>query len=333
MEETESMRAVIVDGEGAPEDLAVRTVERPTLGPDELLVRVHATALNRADLLQREGKYPPPPGASPILGLEMAGTVEEVGQTGATWNPGDRLCGLLPGGGYAEYAVIHRDLAIPMLPSMSFEEAAAIPEVFLTAFQALHWYGEIDAHKSVLIHAGASGVGTAAIQLTKAAGATAFVTASSGKHDACLSLGADLAIDYKTEDFVERVRDVTDGRGADLILDFVGAPYFRKNLQVLALDGRLVLLATLGGSTVDRVNLRDLFSKRASLFASTLRSRSLEYKVRLTHDFTSYAMPLFEAGSLRPVIDRVFEWTDASDAHRYMGENRNVGKIVLRVTD
>lgn len=326
-----SMRAVVAEGEGGPEVLSIGRTERPRPGPEELLVRVRATALNRADLLQREGKYPPPPGASEILGLEMAGTIEDVGSPTSTWNPGDRIFGLLPGGGYAEYAVIHRDMAIPMLPSMTYEEAAAIPEVFLTAFQAIHWYGQVDASMRVLIHAGASGVGTASIQLARAMGATVYVTASAGKHDACLALGAAAAIDYHREDFAERIASLTGGAGVDLIVDFIGAPYFQQNLDALAVDGRLILLATMGGSKVRAFNLRDLFRKRAHLITSTLRSRALEYKIQLTRDFTVHAMPMFEDGTLRPVVDRVFDWSDVRDAHSHMGENRNVGKIVLTV--
>ncbi len=328
-----TMKAVVVEEPGGPEKLSIGWAKKPVPREDELLVRVHATALNRADLMQRAGRYPPPEGTSPILGLEMAGTVEAVGPACPTWNVGDRVCGLLPGGGYAEFAVIHRDLAIPLLPTLSFLEAAAIPEVFLTAFQALHWYGEVDGSKRVLIHAGASGVGTAGIQLARAAGATVYVTASAGKHETCLALGADAAIDYKTEDFAERIDELTESRGVDVIVDFIGAPYFKQNAAALAVDGRWILLATLGGSRVEEVDLRDLFRKRASFFASTLRDRDLGYKIRLTQDFTSLAMPLFEVGTLKPVIDRVFDWTYVADAHRYMSANRNEGKIVLRVGD
>lgn len=326
-----TMKAIVVKKPGGPEQLRMGMVEKPVPREDELLVRVQATALNRADLMQREGRYPPPEGASPILGLEFAGIVEEAGRGCPTWNVGDRVCGLLSGGGYAEYAVIHRDMAIPLLPSLSFVDAAAIPEAFLTAFQALHWYGEIASGKRVLIHAGASGVGTAGIQLARAAGATVYVTASAGKHEICLGLGADAAIDYKTEDFAERIEELTGGEGVDVIVDFIGAAYFHQNAASLALDGRWILLATLGGSRVEDVDLRDMFSKRASFFASTLRSRDRDYKIRLTQDFTALAMPLFENGTMKPVIDRVFAWTDVADAHRYMGANRNEGKIVLRV--
>lgn len=325
------MKAVMVEEPGGPEKLSIGSVRRPVPRDDELLVRVHATALNRADLMQREGKYPPPEGASPILGLEVAGTVEAAGRACPTWNVGDRVCGLLVGGGYAEYAVIHRDLAIPILPTLSFLEAAAIPEVFLTAFQALHWYGEISSAKRVLIHAGGSGVGTAAIQLAREADATVFVTASEAKHDVCLELGAKAAIDYRTEDFAARIEELTGGEGVDVIVDVIGAPYFTQNAASLAIDGRWVLLATLGGSRVERVDLRDLFRKRASFFTSTLRSRNLEYKIRLTRDFMGQIMPLFDDGTVKPIIDRVFDLSDVADAHRHMGENRNIGKIVLRI--
>lgn len=325
------MRAVVVDEPGGPEKLSIGFVPKPVPRDDELLVRVHATALNRADLMQREGRYPPPQGASPILGLEMAGTVEAAGRACPTWNAGDRVCGLLPGGGYAEYAVIHRDLAISIPPTLSFQEAAAIPEVFLTAFQALHWYGEIDRTKRVLIHAGASGVGTAAIQLARAAGARVYVTASARKHKTCLRLGARAAIDYESEDFATRIDELTGGAGVDVIVDFIGAPYFKQNASALALDGRWILLATLGGSLVAEVDLRDLFRKRASFFATTLRSRNLDYKIRLTQDFAGRSMSLFGDGTLKAVVDRVFDWTQVADAHQYMAENRNQGKIVLRV--
>ena len=198
------MNAVLVPEPGGPERLTFGTHPMPVPGENELLVRVKATALNRADLLQREGKYPPPEGASPLLGLEMAGVVEAYGRGCTMWNEGDRVCSLLEGGGYAEYVVIHQDLAVPLLPNQSFEEAAAIPEVFLTAYQALYWLGDLSEGRRVLIHAGASGVGTAAIQLVSAAGAHAFVTASGPKLDRCRELGAELAVDYRVEDFAAR---------------------------------------------------------------------------------------------------------------------------------
>lgn len=327
----ESMQALLVEEPGGPEQLQLGTAPKPTPGPEEVLVRVHATALNRADTLQRRGKYPPPEGASSILGLEMAGVVEATGKRVAHLNAGDRVFGLLPGGGYAGYAVIHREMAMAVPPGLSLEEAAAIPEVFLTAFQALHWLGALEGGEHALIHAGGSGVGTAAIQLARLAGARVAITASAPKHEVCRTLGAKTTIDYKTEDFAARVEDVTGGDGVDLIIDFIGAPYFEKNIQSLAVDGRLVLLATLGGSRLESVDLRSFFQKRIQLFVSTLRSRSLEYKIRLTQDFAAYALPAFVDGDLCPVIDRVYDWTEAVAAHRCMEANENTGKLVLRV--
>lgn len=325
------MKAVLVREAGGTENLYIGEVPRPEPAEDELLVRVKATALNRADLLQRQGAYPPPRGASDILGLELAGTVVTVGAACDGWTIGDRVFGLLPGGGYAEYAVLPGRMAMPIPALLSFEEAAAIPEVFLTAFQALFWLGNVQEGERVLIHAGASGVGTAAIQLARAVGAVPYVTASAQKHDACLALGAEAAIDYKTEDFAARIADLTNGQGADVILDFIGASYFEANIQSLARDGRLVVLALMGGRTVASVDLRALFAKRAHLLFTTLRSRSPSYKIDLTQAFSERMLPLFEEGLLKPVIDSVMDWSAVQDAHRRMGANKNIGKIVLRV--
>lgn len=325
------MRAVLVTQEGDPEHLAIGEVPTPEPGADELLVKVHATTLNRADTLQRRGRYPPPEGASEILGLDMAGTVEDMGPGCVEWNEGDRVFGLLAGGGYAEYALIHREMAMTIPPGLSMTETAAIPEVFLTAYQALDWLGAVQADDRVLIHAGGSGVGTAAIQLARAAGAHPYITASAPKHDTCRELGAEVTIDYKSENFAERIAQLTDGYGVDLIIDFVGAPYFHKNIDALAMDGRVVQLATLGGSTVENVSLRDLMAKRVHLLTSTLRSRSLEYKIRLTQEFAADILPLFIDGTVQPVIDSVYDWTEVAEAHRRMEANKNVGKIVLRM--
>jgi putative PIG3 family NAD(P)H quinone oxidoreductase len=327
------MRAVVVSEPGGPDRLQIGDIPTPEPGENELLVRVHATALNRADTFQRQGHYPPPDGAPETLGLEMAGTVADAGPGVVNWDEGDRVFGLLPGGGYAEYATIHADMAMSVPPGLSMEEAAAIPEVFLTAYQSLHWLGGIQAGHDVLIHAGASGVGTAAIQLVRAADARPVVTASAPKHEVCRSVGAEAAIDYETEDFAERVEALTDGRGVDIILDFIGAPYFHRNVESLATDGRIVQLATLGGATVEEVSLRDLMAKRAHLLATTLRSRSREYKVQLTQEFAADLLPRFVEGDLQPVIDSTYPWTQVADAHRRMENNENAGKIVLRVIE
>jgi len=325
------MRAVIVPEKGDPEHMTIGEVPTPKPGPDEVLVQVHATALNRADTFQRRGHYPPPEGASEILGLEMAGTVAGTGDRVVDWNEGDRVFALLDGGGYAEYTTVHKDRLMAMPPGLSMEEAAAIPEVFLTAYQALHWLGGLTPGHQVLIHAGASGVGTAAIQLTRLADAHPHVTASAPKHAVCRELGAETTIDYESEDFAERIADVTGGDGVDIILDFIGAPYFHKNVDSLGMDGRVVQLATLGGSTVEEVSLRALMAKRVHLLASTLRSRSLEYKVELTQEFAGDVLPQFVDGELRPVLDSVYDWVDVADAHRKMENNENAGKIVLKV--
>lgn len=325
------MRAIVVPEPGGPEQMTLDEVPTPTPGPDEVLVRVHATALNRADTFQRRGHYPPPEEASDILGLEMAGTVVETGDAVVDWHEKDRVFALLDGGGYAEYTVVHKDRLMAIPPGMSMKEAAAVPEVFLTAYQALHWLGGVQSGHRVLIHAGASGVGTAAIQLTRHEGAHPYITASAPKHDRCRLLGAEATIDYKTEDFASRIAEETDGDGVHIVLDFIGAPYFHKNVDVLTLDGRIVQLATLGGDTVEAVNLRKLMAKRAQLLASTLRSRSLAYKIQLTQEFAADILPAFVDGALRPVIDSTYDWTEVTAAHRRMENNENAGKIVLLV--
>lgn len=324
------MKAVLIKEFGGPEQLYIGEWEKPVPAPKEILVKVVATALNRADTLQRKGAYPPPPGASPILGLEMAGVVEAVGSEVHLWKKGDQVCGLLGGGGYAEYTTIHEALALPVPKGLSMEEAAAIPEVFLTAFQAIAWLAELKAGERILIHAGASGVGTAAIQLAKQMGAEILVTASAAKHQICLDLGAKHTIDYKSQNFEEAVNNLTDGKGVDVLIDFIAAPYFQQNLNSLAFDGRMVLLALMGGIKAE-VNMVNILRKRLHIKGSTLRARSLEYKIKLTQDLENFAWEKFESKELSPIIDSVFDWTEVAEAHRYMEANKNKGKIVLRV--
>ncbi|HEX7069217.1 MAG TPA: NAD(P)H-quinone oxidoreductase [Rhodothermales bacterium] len=328
---TDSMKAVLVTEPGGPENLTLGPFPKPSPAPDELLVRVAATALNRADILQRQGKYPPPPGTSELLGLEIAGTVAECGENCVGFAKGDRVFGLLGGGGYAEYAVINHRHAMPIPESMSMEEAAAVPEAFLTAYQALFWLGDLYEGATVLVHAGASGVGTTAIQLAREAEARVIVTASAAKHVDCIALGATHAIDYKNESFPDVVREITGGKGVDIIIDFIGAPYFKGNVDSLAMDGRIVILATMGGTIVPEFNIRDLFRRRGQVITSALRNRSIDYKARLTAAFATFALPRLEDGRLRPIIDRVFDWADVAEAHQRMESNLNVGKIVLRI--
>ncbi|MGH1364050.1 MAG: NAD(P)H-quinone oxidoreductase [Calditrichia bacterium] len=326
------MRAILVKEPGTAEELVMRDFPTPEPGSDELLVRVKATALNRADILQREGRYSPPQGASPILGLEMAGIVEQVGPKCSGWHKGDRVCALLPGGGYAQYVTVPARMAIPVPENFSFEDAAAIPEVFLTAYQALFWLGKLKRDEHVLIHAGASGVGTAAIQLVRNSGSMAIVTAGSDeKLQFCRDLGASVAINYRNEEFPEKVLDTTNGLGVNLILDCVGASYWEKNMESIAVDGRVVLIATMGGAKIDDFDLLNILRKRIHLLGTTLRARSREYKIDLTSAFVRNILPGFADGLYKPVVDSVYNWTEVRNAHIYMEENKNKGKIVLTV--
>lgn len=325
------MKALLVDNRGEKPSMVMGEQPTPSPGPGELLVKVKATALNRADLLQKSGNYPPPAGESPILGLDMAGVVEQVGSDVTRFRPGDPVFGLLPGGGYAEYCTIPEELSLPIPRGWSFEEAAALPEVFLTAWQALVWLGQIGEGETVLIHAGASGVGTAAIQLAnRLFGCRVITTAGSEeKLEVCRNLGADLAINYQEEEFSERIRSETGPESVDLIIDFIGAPYWEKNLNSLSQDGRLIILAMMGGAVGDRLRLGPLLRKRLTVRGSTLRNRDARYKKRLVADFWDRTEELFLKRELLPVIDSVYDWNDVEAAHRKMEENRNIGKIIL----
>lgn len=321
-----------MDGFGGPEVLLLGKAPDPVIGENELLVRVRATALNRADLLQRMGGYPAPKGTSDILGLEMAGEVVHAGPGVPGWKRGDRVCALLPGGGYAELAAVPAGMAMRIPDDMTFEQAAAIPEVFLTAYLNLFRLAGLRSGDKVLVHAGASGVGTAAIQLIREAGAVSMVTAgSSEKLNQCIQLGATAGWNYKHGPFASWVHERTDGRGVDIILDFIGAPYFEQNITSLAVDGRLVVIGTMGGAEVSSVNLGELLRRRLQVIGTALRSRSRSYKVQLTQDFADFALPRFADGRLKPVIDSVFDWSDVAEAHAYMASNANIGKIVLRI--
>jgi tumor protein p53-inducible protein 3 len=327
------MKAVLMSGLGGIEFLHIGEHAEPERKDDELLVRIRASALNRADLLQRRGKHPPPKGVPDILGLEMAGEIVDVGSSVGGWNAGDRVCALLPGGGYAERVAIPAGLAMRIPPNLSFEEAAAIPEVFLTAYQNLFNVAGLSRGQTVLVHAGASGVGTAAIQLIREAGARSLVTAGSPeKLGRCLRLGADAGWDYRQGPFAPWVAETTAGHGVDIVLDFVGAPYFEQNLACLASDGRMVVIGTLGGPEVANFSLRTLMSKRLQVTGAGLRSMDTPRKIALTRSFVEFALPRFADGRLAPVIDTVFDWREVGKAHERMEANANFGKIVLRVT-
>ena len=325
------MRAITFDTPGGPEVLHVAEVPDPVMGRQDLLIRVHATALNRADTLQRRGQYPPPPGESEILGLELAGVVEAVGADTHGFRPGDRVFGLVGGGGYAERAVLDYRMAMPIPSGWDFVQAAAVPEVFFTANETLFTLGNLQKGETVLIHAGASGVGTAGIQMARHAGARVFVTAgSSDKIARTVALGAKVGINYKEEDFAARILELTHRAGVEVIQDFIGAAYWQRNVQCLKVGGRLVLVGLMGGTKVD-ANLGLLLGKRLHVIGFVLRSQPLENKIAITQRFRQRWLPLLESGAIRPIIDTTFPLAEAAAAHRYMEENRNVGKIMLMV--
>lgn len=328
------MKAVVIKEPGGPEVLSIEEVETPRIGANEVLVRTRATALNRADLLQRRGFYPPPKGASDILGLEVAGEVIEIGERVTKAKKGDRVCALLPGGGYAQYAAIPEEMLIPIPENLSFEQAAGIPEVFLTAYMNLFQLGRLQEKDRVLVHAGASGVGTAAIQLIREAGAAAYATAGSDKKVAITKeLGAEDGWNYKQGSFLPWIKEKTNGEGVNIILDFVGAPYFEDNLQSLAMDGRLIVIGTMGGIHVDNVNLGFILRNRLQIIGTALRTQPPSKKIELTKSFAQFALDRFKDGRLKPIIDSVYDWNDVSKAHEYMESNANIGKIILKVTD
>lgn len=325
------MKAVQIVNPGKNSKLEIRDIPAPEPGDRELLVKIEATALNRADLHQRAGNYPPPEGAPDILGLEMAGIVEACGVEVDHWEPGDLVFGLLPGGGYAEYCVIHEDLAIPLPDNLTFEEASGIPETFLTAYQALTWLGNLQQNETVLIHAGGSGVGTSAIQLSRHL-FDARIATTAGKErklERCRELGAELAVNYQKEDFADEITSVFGKEPVNLIIDFIGAPYWHKNIDILATDGRLVYLSFLGGHRLENFSLAPFLKKRLTVKGSTLRSRSIGYKIKLTQDFWNKTSGYFEKGVLKPVIDTIYGWEEVEEAHKRMADDQNTGKIIL----
>ena len=322
------MKAITFATYGGPDVLHLEDVAEPVPTPDDLLVRVRASALNRADTMQRRGHYPPPPGESDILGLELAGEVEAVGANALGFKTGDRVFGLVGGGGYAEKACIDHRMAMPIPHDWDFVKAAAVPEVFFTANETLFTLGRLDAGETVLIHAGASGVGTAGIQMARQTGARVLVTVGSQEKVARTeALGAEAAINYKTADFAERVLELTDG-GVDLVQDFIGAAYWQNNLKCLKTAGRLVLVGLMGGAKVE-ADLGLIMRKRLQVIGSVMRSQPLENKIAITERFRSRWLPELENGRLQPLIDNSFPLADAAEAHQYMEENRNVGKIML----
>ncbi len=325
------MKAIIRNGDGGPEVLQLSEVPPPQTTQTQLLVDVKATALNRADLIQRRGGYPPPQGESEILGLEIAGTVAGMGVAVTGFNEGDRIFGLVGGGGYAEQAVIDYRMAMVIPEKWSFEEAAAVPEVFFTANENIFTLGQLAEGETILIHAGGSGVGTAGIQIAHHAGARVFVTAgSSNKIENCKALGAIAGINYKRSDFATEIERLTDGEGVDVVLDFIGAPYLARNLQILKAKGRLLQVGLMGGSATE-IDLGMVMRKRLQIIGSVMRPQSLDEKIAITQRFVQRWLPKLKAGTLRPVIDSVYPLAEAREAHQYMEANRNFGKIILKI--
>jgi len=327
----ETMRVVEIAAPGGPEVLrpAERPVPRPAAG--EILIRVHAAGVNRPDALQRAGAYAPPPGASDLPGLEAAGEVAAVGPGVARWRPGDRVCALLPGGGYAEYVTAPADHALAVPGELTMLEAAALPETFFTVWTNVFERGRLEAGETFLVHGGSSGIGTTAIQLASVRGARVFATAGSReKCDACEALGAERAIDYRSEDFVEVVRAATGGAGVDLILDMVGGDYLARDLRALATDGRLVMIAFLGGPRAE-LNFAQVMTRRLTLTGSTLRPQSVEAKARIARALEAEVWPLLASGRIAPVMDRTFPLEEAAAAHSRMESSAHIGKITLAV--
>ena len=329
------MRAAVVVNPKSSDAFEIQEVPDPPVGPDEVLIAVKTTALNRADLLQRRGRYSGPPGTrDDIPGLEAAGVIEATGERVTGWKPGDRVMALLGGNGYASKVVVHERLIIPIPPNLTFEEAASIPEVFLTAYDAIFMQCELVMGESVLVHAVGSGVGTAAVQLAAAQSCRVFGTAGSqAKLDAAAQLGLDVGINYHEADFADVIADRSNGRGVDVILDVIGGPYWHQNMKAIATKGRMIIVGSLGGAAVDGMVTSALSQKRASVRGTLLRGRPLEEKATLIQAFNDRVVPLFMDGTIRPIVDRVYALEQVGEAHAYMETNANFGKIVLKVDD
>ena len=325
------MKAVVLREHGGPEVLQIEDVPSPTFGAEDILVSVAATALNRADLLQRMGFYPNPfPQGPEIPGLEFAGTVKAVGERVTAWKVGDKVMGIVSGGAYAEELVLHERQAMAVPAGMSLHDAAAIPEVFITAWDALVVQGGLTSGRWAMVHAGASGVGTAAIQICKAIGARIIVTCSAGKVQSCKDLGADVVVDYTTQDFVEEVQRATNGSGVDVILDVIGGDYVERNVASLAVKGHIIQVGVMAGKPLP-FNVGLLLGKRASIMGTVLRARPLDEKIAITQRFIAEMLPLFGTGALKPVIDSSYPIADIAKGHEFMASNGNVGKIVIDI--
>lgn len=325
------MRVIEIAEFGGPEVLRIGQRETPAPGPGEVLIKVVAAGVNRPDVVQRYGRYPPPPGASDILGLEVSGHVAAKGEGVVQWQQGDAVCALVSGGGYAEYCVAPQAQCLRPPSRLTLIEAAAVPETFFTVWANVFQRGRLQRGETLLVHGGSSGIGTTAIQLGVAFGARVFATAGSeAKVEACRQLGASVAVSYRCTDWVQAFKHATDGRGVDVVLDMVGGDYVARNLEVLAMEGRLVQIAFLKSSKVE-LDLMPVMRRRLTITGSTLRPRSPEEKGAIAGELASHVWPLFEQGTVKPIIHAQFPLERASDAHRMMEESQHIGKLVLTV--
>ncbi|CVI56033.1 NAD(P)H-quinone oxidoreductase [Agrobacterium leguminum] len=329
----ETMRFIDLPSHGGPEVMRLSQAPLPKPAKGEVLVKVEAAGVNRPDVAQRQGIYPPPKDASPILGLEIAGEVAALGEGVTEFKLGDKVCALANGGGYAQYCTVPAGQALPFPKGYDAVKAAALPETFFTVWANLFQMAGLTEGESVLIHGGTSGIGTTAIQLAKAFGAEVYATAGSAeKCEACVKLGARRAVNYREEDFAAVIKAETDGKGVDVVLDMIGAAYFEKNLSALAKDGCLSIIAFLGGAVVEKVNLTPIMVKRLTVTGSTMRPRTADEKRAIRDDLVAEVWPLIESGQLAPVINRVFMLDDVVEAHRLMESSNHIGKIVMRVS-
>jgi NADPH:quinone reductase len=325
------MIAIEIKEPGGPDALVPVERPKPIIGEGDVLIKVAAAGVNRPDVMQRQGRYPPPPGASDIPGLEVAGTIEVVGSAAGSWRIGDRVCALVSGGGYAEYCAVPAAQCLPIPRGLDFVQAAGIPETTFTVWTNVFERGRLTKGESILIHGGSSGIGTTAIQLAAAFGARVLTTAGTGeKCAACESLGAERAINYRETDFVDAVRQMTGGRGVDLVLDIVGGEYLQRNLDALATDGRLVQIGVMGGANA-QVNMMTVLRNRLTITGSTLRPRPVAEKAAIARAVHDQVWPLYESGKVRVLVHATFPLRDAAGAHRVMDASTHIGKLVLVV--
>ncbi len=326
------MRYISYGEGGGPEILRVAECPVPAVGPSEVLIQVDFAGVNRPDLLQRAGNYPPPPGASPILGLEVAGRIVAIGPEVTTWKVGDQVCALTPGGGYAEFCRTDMSHCLALPRGIDVASGAAIPETFFTVWANVMMRGRLQPGESILIHGGSSGIGYTAIQIGKSFGATVFTTVGSlRKAEFCLGLGADHVINYRTHDFETEIKRITGSRGVDIVLDMVGGPYIDKNISLLRLEGRLIQIAFLQGSAVSNFDLMPVMLRRLTITGSTLRPRSVEEKATIAYELREHVWPLFESGQIKIVVCEIFPFSEVAEAHRTIERGEHTGKIVLQL--